>query len=114
MMIEQIKYIQSQVKSTETEIDRIMKKLNSLITTIPGVGKILGAVILGEIGDISKFDSPKKLVAFAGIDATVRQSGEFEGTQNKMSNLALFPLPESLMFVSAPKYISLRVRSHNS
>jgi transposase len=85
MMIEQIKYIQSQVKATETEINRIMKKLNSHITTLPGIGKVLGAVILGEIGDITKFDKPKKLVAFSGIDATVRQSGEFESTQNKMS-----------------------------
>ena len=85
MMIEQIKYIESQVKDTETEIKRIMTSLASPIMTIPGIGKTIGAVILGEIGDISKFDSPKKLVAFAGIDATVRQSGEFEGSQNKMS-----------------------------
>jgi len=85
MMIEQIKYIESQVKDTEAEIKRIMKALGSPIMTIPGIGKTTGAVILGEIGDISKFDNAKKLVAFAGIDATVRQSGEFEGTQNKMS-----------------------------
>lgn len=85
MMIEQIKYIEAQVKDTETEIKRIMVKLATHITTIPGIGKTLGAVILGEIGDITKFDHPKKLVAFAGIDAIVKQSGEFEGTQNRMS-----------------------------
>ncbi len=85
MMIEQIKYIESQVKDTEAEIKWIMTELNTPIISIPGIGKTLGAVILGEIGDITKFDSPKKLVAFAGIDATVRQSGEFEGTQNRMS-----------------------------
>jgi transposase len=85
MMIEQIKYIESQVKDTEAEIMRIMREVASPIMTIPGIGKTTGAVILGEIGDINKFDNPKKLVAFAGIDATVRQSGEFEGTNNKMS-----------------------------
>ena len=85
MMIEQIKYIESQVKDTETEIKRIMQSLASPIMTIPGIGKTLGAVILGEIGDIAKFDNHKKLVAFAGIDATVKQSGEFEGTGNHMS-----------------------------
>jgi len=85
MMIEQIKYIETQVKDTETEIKRIMQMLASPIMTIPGIGKTLGAVILGEIGDITKFDNPKKLVAFAGIDATVKQSGEFEGTENHMS-----------------------------
>jgi len=85
MMIEQIKYIESQVKDTEAEIKRIMLHLSSPITSIPGIGKTLGAVILGEIGDISKFDNPKKLVAFAGIDAIIRQSGEFEATENRMS-----------------------------
>lgn len=85
MLIEQIKYIESQVKDTEAEINALMKRLNSPVITIPGVGKTTGAVILGEIGSIDRFDSPAKLVAFAGIDATVRQSGEFEGTSNHMS-----------------------------
>ena len=44
-----------------------------------------GAAILSEIGDIYKFDSPRKLVAFAGLDATVTQSGEFEAAHNVMS-----------------------------
>ena len=85
MLIEQIKYIESQVKDTEAEIKRIMSKLCSPITTVPGVGKTLGAVILGEIGSIDKFDHASKIVAFAGIDASVNQSGEFEGTSNRMS-----------------------------
>jgi len=85
MLIEQIKYIESQVKDTESEIKRIMSELCSPIMTVPGVGKTLGAVILGEIGSIEKFDHASKLVAFAGIDATVNQSGEFEGSNNRMS-----------------------------
>jgi transposase len=85
MLIEQIKYIESQVKDTEAEIKRIVETLCSPITTVPGVGKTLGAVILGEIGDINKFDHASKLVAFAGIDASVNQSGEFEGSRNRMS-----------------------------
>lgn len=85
MLIEQIKYIESQVKDTETEIKRIMSELQSPVMTIPGVGKTTGAVILGEIGDISRFERPAQLVAFAGIDATVNQSGEFERTNNHMS-----------------------------
>jgi transposase len=85
MLIEQIKYIESQVKDTEAEICAIMDKLNSPITTVPGVGKRLGAVILGEIGDIGRFDHASKLVAFAGIDSTVNQSGEFEASNNHVS-----------------------------
>lgn len=55
-----------------------MGKLESPMTTITGIGSVTGAAILSEIGDISRFDSPRKLVAFAGLDATVTQSGEFE------------------------------------
>jgi transposase len=85
MLIEQIKYIESQVKDTEAEIRTIMIKLASPITTVPGVGKRLGAVILGEIGDIGKFDHAAKLVAFAGIDSIVNQSGQFEASNNHVS-----------------------------
>ena len=47
--------------------------------------QVLGATILGEIGDIHKFSNPKKLVAYAGIDASVTQSGEYLATHNVMS-----------------------------
>lgn len=67
------------------EIEQRMSKLDTCITTCPGVGKVLGGIILGEIGDISRFPEPKKLAAFVGIDPSVHQSGEFNGTQNKMS-----------------------------
>ena len=84
-LIEQIAFIEKQVKETETEIAGIMEKLESPITTITGIGNVTGAAIISEIGDISKFDSPRKLAAFAGLDATVTQSGEFEAAHNVMS-----------------------------
>jgi len=84
-LIEQISFIEQQVKDTEREISRLMEKLGSPITTITGIGNVTGATIIGEIGDISKFSSPRKLVAFAGIDASVSQSGEYEATHNVMS-----------------------------
>ena len=73
-----MKFIEAQVKDTEKEIGRIMDELQSPITTIPGIGTVTGAVILGELGDINRFDDPSKIVAYAGIDASVSQSGEFE------------------------------------
>ena len=84
-LIEQISFIENQVKETESKISNIMRKLDSPITTITGIGNVTGAAIISEIGDISKFDNPRKLVAFAGLDATVTQSGEFEATHNVMS-----------------------------
>ena len=85
LLIEQIKFIEGQIKDCETKIKELMKKINSPITTIPGIGTVLGAVILSEFGDINRFDKPSQLVAYAGIDATVSQSGEYEGTHNVMS-----------------------------
>lgn len=85
LLIEQVKFIEGQIDDCEAKIKELMKKIDSPITTIPGIGPVLGAIILSEFGDISRFDKPSKLVAFAGIDATVSQSGEFEGTQNVMS-----------------------------
>jgi transposase len=84
LLIEQIRFIEAQVYDVETEIGVILTKLNSPITTIPGVGTIIGATILSEIGDIHRFSNPSKLVAFSGIDASVIQSGESSGTY-KMS-----------------------------
>lgn len=84
-LIQQMQFIEQQVKDTEKEIKNLMDEFNSTITTIPGIGPTIGATILGEIGDIQRFDSPVKLVAYAGIDASVSKSGQFESTHNVMS-----------------------------
>lgn len=84
-MIEQIELLEKQIEEQEKEISRIFSKLNSKITQIPGIGPVLGAVILSEIGDINRFSSSKKLVAFAGIDPSIKQSGNFLSSENHMS-----------------------------
>jgi transposase len=84
-LIEQICFIEKQLAALDKEISQMLRDIGSFITTIPGIGNVLGAAILGEIGDINRFDSPGKLVAFAGLDVTVKQSGEFSGTKNRMS-----------------------------
>lgn len=85
MLIEQISFIQNQVSDVENEIEVLLEKLNSPITTIPGIGSVNAATILGEIGDIKRFSNSSKLVAYAGLDASVSQSGEYESTYNHMS-----------------------------
>ena len=85
MLIEQISFIQNQVSDVENEIEVLLEKLNSPITTIAGIGSVNAATILGEIGDIKRFSNPSKLVAYAGLDASVSQSGEYESTYNHMS-----------------------------
>lgn len=85
MIIEQLNFIESQVEDIESELRLLLVKVNSPIVTIPGIGPINGAIILGEIGDIKRFSTPSKLVAYAGLDATVSQSGEYSSTSNRMS-----------------------------
>ncbi|MDI6743965.1 MAG: transposase, partial [Thermodesulfovibrionales bacterium] len=51
-----------------------------IITSIDGIGDTTGAAFLAEIGNISNFSSHKSLIAFAGLDPTVFQSGKFQGT----------------------------------
>ncbi len=84
-LLEMIELLERQLDELESEIEVYLSKLNTPITSCPGVGNVLGAAILSEIGDISRFSEAKKLVAFIGIDPSVKQSGEFVGTQNKMS-----------------------------
>jgi len=85
LLIEQIRFIEAQASDVESEIKNILDKMDSPITTIPGIGYINAAVILGEIGNISRFSNASKLAAYAGIDASVSQSGEYHATNNKMS-----------------------------
>ena len=82
-IINQISFIESQLKELDNEISNMLKELNSEITTITGIGDVLGACILSEIGDISRFEKASQLVAFAGLDVAVKQSGEFTGTEMK-------------------------------
>lgn len=79
LMIEQLDFLESQMKSLDDEIARILDETpGRWLTTIPGVGPTLAAQITGEIGNPHRFSSARKLVAYAGMDATVRQSGESE------------------------------------
>ena len=84
-LIEQLEFLEKQTEELEEQIAVLLKQTGSYITTIPGIGETLGAIILSEIGDIHRFDAPNKLVAFAGLDVKVTQSGEFMGTRQKIS-----------------------------
>ena len=83
--IEQIELLDRQLESIESEMKDIVTSLDSVIMTIPGIGYINGGMILGEIGDINRFSNPSKLLAFAGLDPSVYQSGNFEAKHTRMS-----------------------------
>lgn len=60
LLIEQISFIEKQVADVENEISKLLDKINSPITTITGIGNIIGAIILDEIGDINRFSNASK------------------------------------------------------
>lgn len=84
-LLEQIQFLEQQLGALEALIASKLTPFNSPLTTISGISTTLAAVILSEIGDISRFDSPAKLAAFAGVDPTLKQSGDFTGSRAKMS-----------------------------
>ena len=71
--IEQIELLDRQLFHTELEMANIVTCLISVIMTIPDIGTTNGGMILGEIGDIHRFSTPGKLLAFAGLDPSVYQ-----------------------------------------
>jgi transposase len=81
---QRILFLDNQLEFLEAEIHRIMLSLNSPITSIPGIGVILGAIILAEIGDIHAFSTPAKLLAFAGAEPSTYQSGKYTAAKTPM------------------------------
>ena len=84
-LIDRMNFLDKQIEALDCQILEYYEKFDCYLHTIPGIGMIGAATILAEIGDISRFKNSSALVAFAGIDPTVRQSGEFNSTHNHMS-----------------------------
>lgn len=84
-LIDRMNFLDKQIEALDCQILEYYEKFDCYLHTIPGIGMIAAATILAEIGDINRFKSSSALVAFAGIDPTVRQSGEFNSTHNHMS-----------------------------
>lgn len=84
-LIDRMNFLDKQIEALDCQILEYYEKFDCYLHTIPGIGMIAAATILAEIGDINRFQSSSALVAFAGIDPTVRQSGEFSSTHNHMS-----------------------------
>jgi transposase len=82
-----VQFLNSEIKVIDSQIEELSAQLPEvgLLTSIPGIGDTLAPLLLGEIGDIERFINAKQLVAFSGIDPSVRQSGNYVGTKNKVT-----------------------------
>lgn len=84
-VLEDIKHFTSQAKRFENAISKIVEEHYENILSIPGIGNITAGLIIGEIGDISRFKSSSALLAYAGLDPIVHQSGKFKATKVNIS-----------------------------
>jgi len=78
--IQLIHELDKEIDEIESSIEEIMNALQSPITTIPGIGYRMGAMILAEIGDFSNFDSPDKILAYAGLSPSTYESGKLKAS----------------------------------
>ena len=84
-IISQISFLEEQLKEIEIEISYLLEDICPVITTITGIGSVLGASIVSEIGNISRFERANQLVAYAGLDTRIKQSGDFSATNTSLS-----------------------------
>jgi len=74
-----IRELDAEIDEIENEIKRIMdEEIHSPILTIPGISYRMGAMIIAEIGDFSRFDSPDRILAYAGMSPSTYQSGQLD------------------------------------
>ena len=74
----------SEIDEIEVEIKAIMDEINSPILSIPGISYNMGAMIVAEIGDFSRFDSADKILAYAGMSPSTYQSGQLDNCHSHM------------------------------
>ena len=98
--IELIELYEKQIKDMESKIADIIHKLDSKLLSVPGISLIACAIILGETNNIDNFSTSKKLLAFAGLDPKIRQSGNFNASSCRMSKKGSPYLRYALIFTA--------------
>lgn len=100
-----IRELDAEIHEIEAEIEAMMDEIQSPITTIPGIGCRMGTMILAEAGDFSRFDSPDKLLAYAGMSPSTYQSGQLKNCYPHMEKRGSRYLRYALY--NATKYVCL-------
>ena len=98
MYIQMLFQYQKHLSELIKEINSLAKSFEEyrLIQSVPGIGEKIAATIISEIGDINQFEHPKKLVAYAGLDPSVFESGKFKSSINRITKRGSSRLRQSL------------------
>jgi transposase len=98
MYVKMLLQYQEHLSALEKQIDALTDEIEEckIIQSIPGIGERIAATIISEIGEIDRFNHPKKLVAYAGVDPSVFSSGKFTATINRITKRGSNTLRHSL------------------
>ena len=84
--ISSMRSMQAQIKILNKSIEQQMALIPNTLTSVPGIGAVLSAGIIAEIGDINRFDNHPALAKYAGFAWTKHQSGKFEAQNTRLIN----------------------------
>ncbi|NPV92283.1 MAG: IS110 family transposase [Firmicutes bacterium] len=101
-LLEHIDFLQGQISEIEYQLEELVQEDDQHLCSIPGINKVIATVLMGEIGDINRFERVEQLAAFAGIDPTTFNSGEFTGSKNRMSKRGSPYLRRALWLAATP------------
>jgi transposase len=103
--IQLIQTLSAEIEEIEAEIEAFIKQIQSPITSIPGLGYRMGAIILAEVGDFKNFDSADKILAYAGLSPSTYQSGQLNNCHAHMEKRGSKYLRYAIF--NATKYVCL-------
>ena len=83
--IKRLKVVEVQISEYDHLIQYYVDLVNPVILSIPGVGYTTAGLILGEIGDISRFMNASHLISYAGLDIEVYESGKYKAKNRSIS-----------------------------
>jgi len=84
LLVAQVRLLNEQLATLDRHIAQLYTPMDLPLHTLPGVGPVLAATLAAELGCVHHFTRPQQMVAFAGIDPKLRQSGSLQG-QVRMS-----------------------------
>ncbi|HGD1562460.1 TPA: IS110 family transposase [Streptococcus agalactiae] len=98
--IKALEFLIDQIEEVNEQIKLLLDEMDNPIMTIPGVGIEIGPSLIAEIGNIDKFESPNKLLAYAGLDPSINQSGTMNSSYSCMSKRGSSYLRDALFLAA--------------
>ena len=98
--IKALEFLIEQIDEVNEQIKLLLNEMDNPIMTMPGVGIEIGPSLIAEIGNIDKFESPSKLLAYAGLDPSINQSGTMNSSYSSMSKRGSSYLRDALFLAA--------------